>query len=230
MSFSPFVWAVILQGGEWHCCLPESLQWLQRGREPAILHGLSVLCLHVLQAGQWIDRVRCQHPQHLQRLDLWCCWKWWGSALAVILHCCNVLWYFIFAPTICLLLFYAQLWEWDCEWVLLLTWMLLSCTLASCGCRRSLFMYHAKVLCKYQNVRQSVPIPILDELGWQNCITICSRKQLKILQNVMSWPVACIAGRFWLFINFVLCLSEFPGQTTANPNIMTGESFLDQIV
>ena len=46
----------------------------------------------------------------------------------------------------------------------------------------------------------------------------------------MSWPIACIAGRFWLFINFVLCLSEFPGQTTANPNIMTGESFLDQIV
>ena len=33
-----------------------------------------------------------------------------------------------------------------------------------------------------------------------------------------------------MFINFVLCLSEFPGQTTANPNIMTGESYLDQTV
>ena len=89
-------WSVISQVSERHCCLPESLQWLQRGREPAILHGLSVLCLHLLQAGQWIDRIRCQHPQHLQCLDLWRRRQWWGFTLAFVLHCClySLLFYF----------------------------------------------------------------------------------------------------------------------------------------
>ena len=58
-------WSKPSQVSERSCCLPEPCQWLQRRREPAIPHGLSVLRLHLLQAERHINWRWCQHIQHL---------------------------------------------------------------------------------------------------------------------------------------------------------------------